>query len=186
MRHGFLALRWIALGLLPLLYVSCSRPRKASAAFTPSRSSSPPTAAASPEIRARIDQQLGKSQLQVVNNAASADAILRLTANVWATGTVSASPRSNSTRATNYQGYLSAELTGKDNQTLWSYLVTPNRLRTESFTDDLADQLVSRLLAAIRSGIPNPAGSFCDRIGCPCCLACRRRNPSRAALSQVV
>ncbi|MGA7318850.1 MAG: hypothetical protein WBX22_33345, partial [Silvibacterium sp.] len=111
------------------------------------------------ETRARIDQQLAKNRLQVVNETASADAVLRLRSNVWATGTISASPRSNSTRATNYQGYLSAELIGKDNQTLWSYLVTPTHLRTESFTDDLADQLVSRLVTAIHSGMPNAAAS---------------------------
>jgi phosphate transport system substrate-binding protein len=111
------------------------------------------------ETRARIDQQLAKTRLQVVNETASADAVLRLTSNVWATGTISASPRSNSTRATNYQGYLSAELIGKDNQTLWSYLVTPTHLRTEGFTDDLADQLVSRLITAIHSGMPNTAAS---------------------------
>jgi phosphate ABC transporter phosphate-binding protein len=108
-------------------------------------------------VQARIDQQLGKNHLQVVNDSATADAILRLTLNVWATGTISANPRSNSTRATNYQGYLSAELTGKDNRTLWSYLVTPTHMRTESFTDDLADQLTVRLVAAIRSGLASPA-----------------------------
>lgn len=111
------------------------------------------------ETRARIDEQLGKSRLQIVKEVASADAVLRVTSNVWATGTISASPRSNSTRTTNYQGYLSAELIGKDNQTLWSYMVTPTHLRTESFTDDLADQLVSRLVTAIHSGMPTPAAS---------------------------
>jgi len=145
----------IVLGLLPLLYVSCATAQSLSGIHAIQVEFSPDSSPIE-EIRARIDQQLGKNHLKAVNDAASADAILRLTANVWATGTVSANPRSNSTRVTNYQGYLSAELTGKDNRTLWSYLVTPNRLRDESFTDDLADQLVSRLLAAIRSGIPNP------------------------------
>jgi phosphate ABC transporter phosphate-binding protein len=107
-------------------------------------------------VRARIGQQLGENHLQVVSGTATPDAILRITANIWPTGTISANPRSNSTRATNYQGYLSGELLSQGNQTLWSYLVTPTHWRSENLADDLADQLVSRLVTAIRSGIPHP------------------------------
>jgi phosphate ABC transporter phosphate-binding protein len=152
---GLPASAWILLGLLPLFCTGRGTAQSLSGIHAIQIEFSADSSNTT-EIRTRIDQQLGKARLQVVNDATSADAILRLTANVWATGTFSANPRSNSTRATNYQGYLSAELTGKDSRTLWSYLVTPNRLREESFTDDLADQLVSHLLAAIRSGIPNP------------------------------
>jgi phosphate ABC transporter phosphate-binding protein len=154
-QHGLTVFARIVLGLFPLLCASSATAQSLSGIHAIQVEFSSDSAHTA-EIRARMDQQLGKGRLKVVSDAASADAILRLTANVWATGTVSANPRSSSTRATNYQGYLSAELIGKDNRTLWSYLVTPNRLREESFTDDLADQLVSRLLVAIRSSIPNP------------------------------
>ncbi len=150
--------------MLPLLYAFCATAQSLSGIHAIQVEFSADSSG-NAEIRARIDQQLAKNHLRVVNDAASADAILRLTANVWATGTVSANPRSPSTRATNYQGYLSAELTSKDNRPLWSYLVTPNRLREVSFTDDLADQVVSRLLAAIRSGIPNPGARSAAVLG---------------------
>lgn len=105
----------------------------------------------------RITQQLERTgKLHIASDAASADAVLHASASIWATGTVSPNPRSNSTRATNYQGYLSAELTGRDRQTLWSYMVTPSHSRTSGILDDLADQLAARLLAAIRSGLPYP------------------------------
>ncbi len=105
----------------------------------------------------RIAQQLQRTgKLRIASDAASADAVLHASASIWATGTVSPNPRSNTTHATNYQGYLSAELTGKDRQTLWSYMVTPSHSRTTGILDDLADQLAERLLAAIRSGLPYP------------------------------
>jgi phosphate ABC transporter phosphate-binding protein len=154
--RGLMPCAWIVLGLLPLFFAHHAAGQSLSGIHGIRVEFSADSSRIEP-ILARIDEQLNKSHLQVVKNAASADAILRLTTHVWPTGTVSASTRSSGTRATNYEGYLSAELTGKDNQTLWSYLVTPNRLRTESFTDDLADQLVSRLLAAIRGGISYPA-----------------------------
>jgi phosphate ABC transporter phosphate-binding protein len=106
----------------------------------------------------RIADQLEKAgKVRIAADPASADAVLHATASIWATGTVSPNPRSHTTRATNYQGYLSAELVGKGHQTLWSYMVTPSRSRNATLSDDLADQLASRLLAAIRSGIAYPS-----------------------------
>ena len=105
------------------------------------------------------DQLENAGKLHLAADAASADAVLHATESIWATGTVSPNPRSHSTRATNYQGYLSAELVGKDHQTLWSYMVTPSRARDLSLPDDLADQLASRLLGAIRSGLAYPAAA---------------------------
>jgi len=165
--RGLLPSVWIVLGWLPL-FCACRATAQTVQSLSGIHAVQVEFSADSSRIepiRARIDEQLGRSHLQVVNNGASADAMLRLTTHVWATGTVSASTRSNSTRATNYQGYLSAELMGKDNRTLWSYLVTPSRLRTESFTDDLADQLVSKLLAAVRSGIPYPSAQHAPASG---------------------
>jgi phosphate ABC transporter phosphate-binding protein len=111
-------------------------------------------------LRQRIVDRLSKSgKLRVVQSPSDADIALRGTSNMWATGTISLSPRSKSASQTIYEGYLSAELVNKDGQVLWSYLVTPSHFRTGSFTDDLADQMVSHLLEAIRSGAASPTPS---------------------------
>ena len=111
-------------------------------------------------IANRLKAQLEHSgSLRIVSDPAAADAVLHATASIWVTGTVSTSLRSNSLRDVDYQGHLSAELIGRDRETLWSYMVTPRTFRSSSITDDLADQLAARLLAAIRSGIPYPAAT---------------------------
>jgi phosphate ABC transporter phosphate-binding protein len=104
-------------------------------------------------IRQRVIDRLNKSgRLKVVENSSAADASLRGTSNVWVSGTISLSPRSNSAIENVYQAYLSIELVDTSGQILWSYLVTPSRFHTASIADDLADQAVMHLLDAIRSG----------------------------------
>jgi phosphate ABC transporter phosphate-binding protein len=111
-------------------------------------------------LRQRIVDRLSKSgRLQVVDNRSAADAELRGTSNMWATGTISVSPRSKSASQTIYEGYLSVELVGKDGQILWSYLVTPSHFRITSITDDLAGQMVLRLLGAVRGGTAGSTSS---------------------------
>ncbi len=119
-----------------------------------------PAAAA---IRQRMIDRLNKSgRLKVVENSSAAEASLRGTSHVWVSGTISLSPRSNSAMEKVYQAYLSIELVDGSGQILWSYLVTPSRFHTTSIADDLADQAVTHLLDAIRSGeagsVP-PAGT---------------------------
>lgn len=114
----------------------------------------------SKELRQRIIERLSKSsRLRVVDDASSADAILRGASNIWTTGTVSLEPHSRSTSQTNYQGYLSVELVDKNNQTLWSYLITPSRFHLGSITDDLADHMAQHLLEAVADGAASSAGS---------------------------
>jgi phosphate ABC transporter phosphate-binding protein len=106
-------------------------------------------------IRQRITDRIEKSgRLKIVQSFSAADAVLRGTSSVWATGTISLNPRSKSASQTIYQGYLSVELVGKGDQTLWSYLVTPSAFHSGSVTNDLADHMVQLLLDAIRSGAP--------------------------------
>jgi hypothetical protein len=70
-------------------------------------------------MRQRIADRLEKSgHLKVVQSDSAADAVLRGTSNVWATGTISLDARSKSARQTIYQGYLSVELVGKGGETL--------------------------------------------------------------------
>ena len=111
-----------------------------------------------PALRRKIIQALNISgRVKVVDTPAVADAELRGTSEIWATGTVVIDPRSSSSRQTNYQGYLSLELMDKQNRLLWSYLVTPSRFRLRNITDDLARNGVSHLLEAIENGGTVPA-----------------------------
>src|SRR5215469_2543333 len=104
-------------------------------------------------LRKRLIKRLTQNgRVKVTDNTAAADAVLRGTSDIWATGSVLINPRSSSTRQTNYQGYLSIELVNQRNQLLWSYLVTPSRFRLGSVTDDLADRAASRLMEAIETG----------------------------------
>jgi phosphate ABC transporter phosphate-binding protein len=101
-------------------------------------------------LRQRIVERLRKHPgLRLAASPAQADLTLRGASSIWPTGSYSISPHSNSYRVTNYQGYLSVELVDRSGQTLWSYLVTPNRFRSGSITTDLADQATSRLLDAL-------------------------------------
>ena len=103
------------------------------------------------KLRERMLQQIRKSgKLQIVSTPGEADALLKGSEDIWVTGYVSTNPRvpSNS-RQPIIQGFLSAELIGKDNEPLWSYLVTPSKFRAASITQDLADQLVAKLIAAL-------------------------------------
>ena len=109
-------------------------------------------------IGKRLMDQLDRAgSLRIVSDAAHADAVLHATASIWATGAVSPSLHSGTTRQINYAGHLSAELISRNRQTLWSYMVTPRTYRGSIIADDLADQLAARLIAAIRSGIPYPS-----------------------------
>ena len=106
-------------------------------------------------VRRRIVERLEKSgRIKLVEDPGAADAELRGSSSIWATGTVVIDPRSNSSRQTNYMGYVSMELVGKGNQPLWSYLVTPSRFRSGGITDDLADHAALRLLNAIETDEP--------------------------------
>ena len=111
-------------------------------------------------LRERLIERLNKSgQLKVVDGPTGSDAILRGTSSIWATGTVVINPRSSASRQTNYQGYLSVELVDRNNQPLWSYLVTPSRFRTDSIAHDLANRAAESLIDAVRSGSLKPGAT---------------------------
>jgi phosphate ABC transporter phosphate-binding protein len=104
-------------------------------------------------LRLRVVERINRSgKLKVGNAPEKADAILRGTAVIWATGTVGVNPRSHSYHQTNYNGYASIELVSETNEPLWSYLVTPGRFRSGSITNDLADHAAARLLEALAAG----------------------------------
>jgi hypothetical protein len=106
------------------------------------------------EVREQIVRQLRKSQgAQVVSDAKAADAQVKGTARVWVTGHVTLNPRSHSSSQPVFEGFLSVEVVDNSGETLWSYLVTPSKFPWHSIADDLARQLVGRLLRAIEDDV---------------------------------
>jgi phosphate transport system substrate-binding protein len=101
-------------------------------------------------VRDRVAEKLKAcGKIQIVKNAAQADAVVRGSATIWATETISTSPRSRGAEAAVYRGYASAELSGQGGMTLWSYLVTPRRPGWRSITEDLGDQLGNALVEVL-------------------------------------
>ncbi len=114
------------------------------------------------KIRERLIVRLRKSHLQLVSDPKQADAVIRGTGRVWVTGYSSLSPHSHNASEATFEGFLSVELIGKNDDTLWSYLVSPSNFPWTSISDDLARQLVRKLLAALKGEVPQvpPAGTL--------------------------
>jgi phosphate ABC transporter phosphate-binding protein len=102
------------------------------------------------EMRSRISNRLRAShKFELTSTASEADAIIKGTGRIWAAGYMSVSIHpTRADRHPIFDGFLSAEVTGKTGSTLWSYLVTPSKFSVKRITTDLADQLVQRLLDA--------------------------------------
>lgn len=101
-------------------------------------------------VRDRVLQKLKASKaVEIVPQAGQADAVLRGKATIWVASRELLSPKSKSVEQVRYTGYASMELSGKDGQTLWSYLATPRPLQWRAITDDLGDQLARKFLEAL-------------------------------------
>ena len=112
--------------------------------------------------RDRLLQRLKSSgAVELADNIAQADAILHGSATIWLSSYLSMSPRSKAAEQALYRGFASAEMTGKDGSTLWSYLVTPRSSGWKSITDDLGDQLAQALLSALekKEAVETPTGA---------------------------
>ncbi len=108
--------------------------------------------------RNNIERRLRKSrELKIVVNPQEADAILKGTARIWAIGHNSLSPHSHRPVEALFEGFVSAELVDKKNETIWSYLVTPSKFPWGGISDDLGRQVVNRLLAAIKETGQEPS-----------------------------
>lgn len=102
------------------------------------------------EIREQMILRLRKShELEVVSDPRQADALIKGTSRVWVTGHVSLSPRSHLNQPT-FEGFLSVELVSKNGETLWSYLVSPSKFPWSGIEDDLARQMVGKMLVALK------------------------------------
>jgi phosphate ABC transporter phosphate-binding protein len=106
-----------------------------------------------------IDSLRNDHALEAVNDQNHADAILKTSSEIWIKGYFSVNPRSPGSKYPVYGGFLSAQLVGRDGETLWSYLVTPSRYAPTGIHQDLTDQLMKKLLAALRDTAPAAAAS---------------------------
>jgi phosphate ABC transporter phosphate-binding protein len=102
------------------------------------------------EFRERIIARLRKDgRFDVVQTSGKADAVMSGSAEVWVTGYVSNNPHAPATaKQAVYSGFLSARITSKGNEVLWSYLVTPRKFAWGGIVRDLADGLTAKLLEA--------------------------------------
>jgi ABC-type phosphate transport system substrate-binding protein len=65
-----------------------------------------------------------------------------------------------------YHGFLSVEILGKDNEPLWSFLVTPSKMAAGDITKDLADHLVAKLVEALeQKSTATPGTSAATTVG---------------------
>jgi hypothetical protein len=103
------------------------------------------------DLQAEMIKRLKENHaVQVVATAAEADAVMTGSGETWVKGYYSTSPRpSRYAQSTIYGGTLSVEVKGKDNETLWSYLVTPSKFTWGTVTQDLADQMVKKFVKAL-------------------------------------
>jgi phosphate ABC transporter phosphate-binding protein len=158
-------LRWLATPIVLSLLIALVSHAQAQTADTLSHvhkiyidtSAAGPDAA---DLRKHLIESLRKDhRLEVVNDQSRADAVLKTSSAVWVKGYVSVNPRSPGNKYPVYGGFLSAQLIGRDGETLWSYLVTPNRYASSGIHQDLADQLVKKLLAALHDAAPTTPAS---------------------------
>jgi phosphate ABC transporter phosphate-binding protein len=102
-------------------------------------------------MRSQIVHRLRDSgSFEIVSDLQHADAVIKGTGQTWTTGYVSLSPRSPSVRSPVYQGFLSVQVVGKNDEPLWSYMVTPRRFSWTSVPNDLANQLANKLIGALK------------------------------------
>lgn len=113
------------------------------------------------EFRDRVIDRLRKDgRFTIVESSQQADAVMSGSAEIWPTGYASNSPHTPSaSRQTIYSGYLSARVTGNNNEVLWSYLVTPRKISWGGIVHDLADSLAAKLLEARKETIEAASGS---------------------------
>ncbi len=106
-------------------------------------------------------------RLDLVDTPAQADAVMSGTAEIWITGYVSRNPRAPSTTEPVYSGFLSARVTSKDNEVVWSYLVTPRKFAWGGIVHDLADNLAAKLLEARTERRDTVAGGHSPDVAAP-------------------
>ncbi len=105
------------------------------------------------KVKSSLERSLEQSGVQVVPSSTNADAVLSASGDVYVKGYVSLNPRSGTGPGHGEPvmgGYLSVELKGKGNETLWSYLATP-KFGSTQIERELSKQVTKELLTAIRA-----------------------------------
>jgi|HubBroStandDraft_6_1064221.scaffolds.fasta_scaffold02979_2 hypothetical protein len=101
------------------------------------------------ELRDAMIKALRKnSDIQIVASGSEADAVIMGTGKIWKTGSIRLGR--GSTLQPVYDGYLQAELKGKNEKTLWSQYVKPSSFPWNGIVWDLASHLVKNLMTALR------------------------------------
>jgi hypothetical protein len=105
-------------------------------------------------LRDEIVTLLGKERsVAIAADTSSADLIVAGSGETYIKGYLGTNPRVrylNSDARPVYGGFLSVELKGRDQETIWSYLVTPRRFGPEDINRNLAGQMVRKLIEAIQ------------------------------------
>ena len=108
-----------------------------------------------PELRAELLRLLAKEQgVAVAADPSSADFIVSGSGETYIKGYLGTNPRVrylNSDAKPVYGGFLSVELKTPDRETVWSYLVTPRRFGPEDINQNLAGQMVRKLVEQIQA-----------------------------------
>ncbi len=106
-------------------------------------------------VERALARDLEKSgAIQVVQTPSQADAILSADGDIYVKGYVSLNPRSGNSPGHGEAvraGYLSVELKGKGNETLWSFLATP-RFGSTNIEHEISKQVTKELVSAVRAG----------------------------------
>lgn len=101
-------------------------------------------------LREALVARLRKERtIAVVGSVAEADRVISGFGETFIKGYIGRNHRvryKNNDARPIYGGYLSVELKDKDDETVWSNLVTPSRLGRQPIAADLSGQLVERLL----------------------------------------
>jgi phosphate ABC transporter phosphate-binding protein len=114
------------------------------------------------KLRESLVKRLAKSgRYKVVNDAASADAVMKGTGTLWVRGYSAINVREPaSNQVPMYGGYLSVQLNFRNGDPLWSYLVTPGKPGWKTIVDDMTATLVKQLVAARDTpSIPDAIGA---------------------------
>lgn len=142
---------WLAALLLPLFGFGQSAERLGSVKRVYVGSFGDKTGAL--ELRDNVAALLRKSHsVVVVKTPEEADAVLAGSGEVWVKGHFSLNPRQREVNADSqpiYGGYVSVELKGKGDETLWSYLATPRRYVGGDVFRDMADHVVKKLVETL-------------------------------------
>ena len=91
----------------------------------------------------------GQKEVSVVPGPGTAERVLTGINRTYVKGYLSRNPRvryRNGDSRPVYGGYVSVELKDQQDETVWSYLVTPARFGSEDINKNLGDQIVNKLL----------------------------------------